>query len=213
MNAVFEEVFAYVSNLPTLEFLGLIFGLLTVLLLIRGSIWNWPFGISYVLVSLVVFWEQRLYGDLLLHLFFLVLNIYGWYYWASSRNHPDSKSLPITTLAWQPSLIAFGLSIVGIGIFGFLLASLPRLIAGVPAASLPYWDASTSVLSVTAMWLTARKKIENWYYWFLIDVLATGIYWYKGIYFYSLLYFVYIGMAVSGYLSWKKAMAKAKANV
>jgi nicotinamide mononucleotide transporter len=56
------------------------------------------------------------------------------------------------------------------------------------------------------MWLTARKKIDNWYFWLVINVLATGIYFYKELYFFSLLYFLYIGMAIMGYMAWKKTM-------
>jgi nicotinamide mononucleotide transporter len=78
-------------------------------------------------------------------------------------------------------------------------------------ASLPYWDSTTTILSFTGMWLTARKKIENWVFWFIVDIIATGVYFYKGIYFYAFLYMIYIGMAVSGFITWKKAMnAKAQ---
>ena len=56
------------------------------------------------------------------------------------------------------------------------------------------------------MWLTARKKIDNWYYWFLVDVIATGVYLAKDLQFYALLYFIYIGLAVSGYLAWRKTL-------
>ena len=73
-------------------------------------------------------------------------------------------------------------------------------------ASLPYWDSATSVLSVTGMWLTTKKKIENWYYWLIVDILATGIYMYKELYFYGILYFVYIFLAVAGYMAWKNSL-------
>ena len=81
-----------------------------------------------------------------------------------------------------------------------------KLLVEFTDASLPYWDSTTSVLSITAMWLTAKKKIENWVIWLVVDLLATGIYYYKGLYFYCILYLVYIGMAVAGYLSWRKSM-------
>ena len=96
--------------------------------------------------------------------------------------------------------------VVGVFLFSNFLISLPDLFEGLAPASLPYWDSTTSVLSVAAMWLTARKKIENWAFWFVVNVLATGIYYYKDLHFYSLLYFVYIGLAIAGYLTWKKSM-------
>ena len=91
------------------------------------------------------------------------------------------------------------LSGIGIVFFGTLLNVYTD-------ASLAYWDSTTSVLSIVGMWLTAKKKLENWYFWLAVDVLATGIYLYKGIYFYALLYLIYVGLAVSGLISWKKSM-------
>ena len=81
-----------------------------------------------------------------------------------------------------------------------------RLLEAFTDASLPYWDSATSILSIGAMWLTVKKKIENWIIWLVVDLLATGIYYYKGIYFYSILYLLYTGMAIAGYISWRRSM-------
>ena len=183
----------------------MIFGLLAVLFLIKENILTWPCGIIYVLVSFVVFAKARLYGDFILHIFFFVLNIYGWIYW--TRKRPSTAdSVSITTLTLRDGIGSLVLSFFGIFLFAQFLISLPNWIQDVPPAALPYWDSTTSILSVTGMWLTARKKIENWYYWLAVDILATGIYYYKELYFYSLLYCVYIGMAIAGYLAWRKSM-------
>jgi nicotinamide mononucleotide transporter len=105
----------------------------------------------------------------------------------------------------KSSFITAGISFIGIFLFAKFLIYLPHIFLDIEAASLPYWDSTTSILSVTGMWLTAKKKIENWYYWLLVDVLATGIYFYKDLYFYSLLYFIYIGLAVAGYVAWRRS--------
>jgi nicotinamide mononucleotide transporter len=200
----FNEVSAYVSSIPLSEGLGLIFGLLAVLFLIRESIWTWPWGIAYTLISLWVFWEQRLYGDLLLHVLYLILNIYGWYHWL----HPGKKKseLPITNIPLRNLIVILVLSGIGIYTFGLMLARLTD-------ASVPYWDSATSILSVAAMWMTTQKRLENWIFWLIIDILATGIYLYKSMYFYALLYFVYIGMAVAGYIEWKKLKDQQELSV
>lgn len=209
LNEIWQEIVTYSSQINLWELTGLIAGLLAVFFLIKESSWTWPFGILYVIVSFIVFWGARLYGDFLLHIFFLVLNIYGWVYWTKGDDG-EKPQLTITHSSTKSMLWSFAATIIGVFVFAELLKAIPSIFEGVDPPALPYWDSTTSILSVTGMWLTARKKIDNWYYWFVVDVLATGIYFYKGLYFYSLLYLVYIGMAVAGYLAWKKTMTATK---
>jgi nicotinamide mononucleotide transporter len=205
MQNIINAIAEYVQNMALLEFVGLIFGLLCVYFLIKESVLTFAFGIAYVIVSFFVFWQIQLYGDFILHIFFLVLNVYGWYYWINGKKE-DEEELPITLTAAKPALFLAGFTFLGVIIFGLFLEHINFFFQGIAPSSLPYWDSTTSILSVTGMWLTARKRIDNWYYWLIVDVLATAIYAYKGIYFYSALYLLYIGMAVAGYKTWKKSM-------
>jgi len=199
-----NEIFSYTATITLLEFWGLVFGLLCVYFLIRQNILTWICGIIYVLISFVIFWEARLYGDFILHIFFLILNIYGWRLW--TRGDRDQQNmLVVSELNYKESIWILWLSIIGIIAFAQILINGPNWIEDMSPAALPYWDSATSILSVTGMWLTAKKKIDNWYYWFVVDIMATGIYYYKEIYFYSLLYFIYIGLAVAGYLAWRRS--------
>lgn len=204
MNQFLNETINYALSIDLYEFVGLVFGLLAVWYLIKESVLTWPAGILYVLVSFIVFWKIQLYGDLLLHIVFLILNIYGWYFWVFGKKK-DEKELPITTYNLNQNLALLALSFLVILIFGYFLENIHQIWTHITPAALPYWDSTTSVLSITGIWLMTKKKIENWYYWFVVDVLACGIYFYKGIYFYSFLYGLYIVMAVSGYLAWKRS--------
>jgi nicotinamide mononucleotide transporter len=195
---------SYASGIKLLEFAGLVFGLLCVWFLIRQNILTWPAGILYVLISFVVFIKAKLYADFILHIFFLVLNIYGWYYWVTPQNDAE-QGVPVTSTKGSVMLVLLLFSVVAIFISGKLLTTFTD-------ASVPYWDSTTSILSIAAMWLTAKKKIENWIIWLIVDILATGIYYYKGLYFYCILYLVYIGMAVAGYLSWRKSQQLSMAE-
>lgn len=190
------SIIDYITHLKTLEFIGLVSGLLCVWFLIKDKVLTWPFGILYVLCSFVVFYQAKLYADLILHVFFLVMNVYGWYYWVVGKPKKDQE-LPISTatLPLLGGLTVFGL--IGALALGYLLNQFTD-------ADLPYWDSAVTIYSLLAMWLTARKKLENWYFWLAIDILATWIYVRKGIYFYALLYGVYIAMAIAGMLSWSK---------
>ncbi len=203
LNAFWQAIVDYAVQINFWELTGLITGLLAVIFLIKENILTWPFGIAYVLVSFVVFWEAQLYGDFLLHVFFLILNIYGWWFWVKGKKQPE-ESVQVTRMTIAKNFKVFGITVLGIFIFAQLLLGIPQWFEGASPASLPYWDSTTSILSVTGMYLTARKKIENWYYWLAVDVLATGIYCYKELYFYTTLYLVYIVLAFLGYLAWKK---------
>ena len=216
MENILQQAIDYITTMDPYEATGLIFGLLAVIFLIKENILTWPSGIIYVLVSLVVFWREKLYADFALHIFFLVLNIYGWWYWVKGKKSPEAddqpldaaaepEEVPVTRTSATVLIILILIAAIGIFSMGYLLETYTD-------ASLPYWDSATTMLSFIGMWLTARKKIENWHFWFVVDVLATGVYYYKGIHFYSILYLVYIGLAVSGYLAWKKTM-KAQASL
>ena len=209
MENFWSEILVQVQSLAVLDFLGLVFGLLNVLLLIRQNIYTWPAGIIYVLISLLLFWQIQLYGDFLLHLVFLVLNIYGWWFWIHGKKKGNDE-LEVSSFGLLPNLMLLALSSLGTWGLGLFLENIHEIWPNLEQASVPYWDATTSALSITGVWLMARKKIENWYYWFTVDVLACGIYFYKGIYFYSLLYGVYVVLAIAGYLEWRKSLSQSK---
>jgi nicotinamide mononucleotide transporter len=111
----------------------------------------------------------------------------------------DEQKLPVThielrTATWLGAVVVLATIITA------------QLLIRFTDADLPYWDSTTTTFSFAAMWMTARKQIENWYVWLFVDVLATGIYLYKGIEFYALLYCVYIGMAFAGWWAWRQSM-------
>ncbi len=203
MEDILIQSLEYLLTIDWLEAAGLLFGLLAVYFLIKESILTWPSGIIYVLISFVIFWQQQLYGDFLLHVFFLLLNIYGWYFWAKGTEKGEEKVL-ISRLNIKLNFFYASISIIGVIVFGYFLSNIHLVFTNLQPASVPYWDATTTSLSIVGMWLTAKKKIENWVYWLIVDILAAGIYVYKGIYFYALLYFIYVGMAILGFIEWRK---------
>jgi nicotinamide mononucleotide transporter len=188
-----------------LEATGLISGLLCVLLLIRQNIWNWPIGLLYSLVSIVVFLQARLYADLALHVFYVAMNAYGWYYWTFAERpvepSGESSDVPVTN---TPLRAVVGLS----GLVVATTAALGWFLANHTDAAVPYWDSATTTMSFAAMWLQARKHIENWVVWLVVDIVATGIYLFKGLEMYALLYCVYIGMAFAGWWAWRQSMLR-----
>lgn len=199
-----DHVVDYLRQIDAFEATGLVTGLLCVWLLIRQNVWTWPLGLAYALVSLVVFYRARLYADIGMHAYYVVMNAYGWWYWTRGRRGAGDAALPVAT---TPRHIAWAL----VALFFCATTGIGYVLDAFTDADLPYWDTAANVASFIAMWMTARKYIENWYVWFAVDVALTAIYLYKGIEFYAVLYCVYLGMAVAGWWAWRRSMHPATA--
>lgn len=185
------------------ELIGAASGLLCVWLIIRENIWNWPVGLAYALVSLLVFYKARLYSDLVLHVFYVFMNGYGWYYWLRGAGARSSGGrLVVARLSKRSASLLGVATVIGIVAMGWLFDYYTD-------ADLAYWDSTTTVMSFAAMWMAAHKYIENWIVWLVIDVLATGIYIFKGIWPYAVLYGLYIPMAVWGWMAWLRSMSSS----
>ena len=183
------------------ELIGAASGLLCVWLIIRENIWNWPVGLAYALVSLLVFYKARLYSDLVLHVFYVFMNGYGWYYWLRGAGARGSEGrLVVARLSMRSASLLGVATLIGIIAMGWLFDYYTD-------ADLAYWDSTTTVMSFAAMWMAAHKYIENWFVWLVVDVLATGIYIFKGIWPYAVLYGLYIPMAVWGWMAWSRSMS------
>ncbi len=183
-----------------LELTGLISGLLCVWLLIRQNIWTFPIGLIYSFVSVAVFFQQRLYADVLLSGYYVAMNGYGWYYWLKGGVRSSDDQLPVRHIPSQTLLVATLITAAATALMGWFFASQTD-------AALPYWDSFTTCASFTAMWMTARKYLENWVVWLIVDIVASVIYLIKGIELYAVLYFVYLAMAVMGFNAWRQSMS------
>jgi nicotinamide mononucleotide transporter len=176
-----------------IEWTAAAFGLLCVALTVRRSIWCWPTGLVQVLLYIAVFYQARLYSDLLLHVVYVVLQLYGWWAWlhGGTRGGP----LRIRRLSAAAGAGWACAAIVGIASLGFAMSRWTD-------AALPYWDAATTVLSLVAQVLLARKILENWLVWILVDVLCIGIYTVKGLHVTTALYSVFLLLATMGLMAW-----------
>ena len=205
MSDLVDNLLKVFQAMAWLELTGLVSGLLCVWLLIRQNVWTFPIGLLYAFVSVAVFMEQRLYADVLLSGYYVLMNAYGWYYWRYGglrRVTPvqsGSRELPVTR---TPRTTLIGLAIVTAA----ATLAMAWFFDNHTEADLPYWDSTTTCLSFAAMWMTARKYLENWIVWLVVDVIATGIYLVKGIELYAVLYGVYLGMAVIGWRAWQQTL-------
>ncbi len=195
MDQIITEILTYASA-HQLEAIGAIAGLSCVWMLMRQVIWTWPLGVTYAVISVYLFVDARLYGQVLLHLYFVVMNLYGWYHWIFGREAGEERLL-VSMTSMKVMGVVLGLSTIGVIVLATLFDAFTD-------AYLPYLDMSITVLSVGAMWLTARKKLESWVFWLVIDVAYLGIFYLTKNYFYLLLYLGYIPMAVEGFFLWRR---------
>ena len=183
-----------------IEAVAVALGLANIALIIRRSIWNYPFGIVMVVLYAHIFWDAKLYSDAGLQVFFLLVQFYGWVAW-SSRQGEDGRVV-ITRMGTQERLIWAAASIVAIAIWGTLMHRLTD-------AAYPYWDGAIAMLSVAAQIMMTRRQIENWWWWIVVDVLAIGLFAVKGLWLTSGLYGVFLVMATYGLIEWRRQMRPA----
>lgn len=185
--------------MSSIEIVASILGLLSVYLVTKQNIWCWPTGIVMVLLYMFIFYEARLYSDMLLQLFFAGMQIYGWYFWLNGDS--QRPAVKVTYLKKNEYYFWLLLILVLSAILGILMKTLTN-------ADLPFIDAFTTAMSIIAQWLMTKKKIENWILWIFADLIYVAMYFYKALYPTSILYLIFLGLAVMGYFDWKKSINK-----
>lgn len=197
--SVLVDAFAAFFRDPV-EVSGAFLSGLSIFLLARQRAIGWPVGIAATLLYLPVFYNARLYADLGLYVVFLVFQAYGWYAWIYGGR--DGGVLPVQRAPRQALLWLLGGAAVLNGVMGYGLARWTD-------QDLAYWDAFTTSFSLAGQVMQARKWIENWLVWLVVDVVAMGIYAVKGLYPTMVLYGIFLGLAAMGYVSWKRDLEPA----
>jgi nicotinamide mononucleotide transporter len=181
-----------------LEIVSTISGIICVYLQTQEKILAWPFGILSVFLAVFVFYKEMLYSDLILHGIYIFLNVYGWWFWLKRQKTQEFSVEKDIKQIDTASLLAWALLIIVISYFwGNFMAKNFN-------ASFPYFDAFTTVGSLVAQYLLARKVLQNWLIWIVVDIVAIGVYYAKDLYFFSALFFVYLMLCIKGYYDWRK---------
>jgi nicotinamide mononucleotide transporter len=178
-----------------LEVTGVITGLLCVYLAAKNIIWNWPFAIISVVIYIFIFFDSHLFADMGLQVYFLIMNIYGWYYW--SKKPVSEEKTPVMRIKKTEVI----LSIIAIIIFTFLLGTF---LLKQTSASFPFVDSFCTACSLVAQVFLARKVLENWLIWIFVDIIYVGVYIFKDLHLTAVMYAIYVGIALMGYIDWKR---------
>ena len=186
-----------------LEILATLLGLANIVLLVRRSIWNYPFGIAMVALYADIFFTAKLYSDALLQLFFFAIQVYGWWAWWRAGGGEHKVEVERLTGAARTAWIAM------IALTSFAWGTMMHAYTD---ASFPWWDATVAMASIAAQILLARRMIENWVLWIAVDAMAIGLYLTKGLTLTAGLYFVFLLLCIFGLREWAAAERAERAE-
>lgn len=179
-----------------LEILAVACGLTNIALLVRRSIWNFPFGIAMVALYAVIFYRTRLYGEAGLQVFFAVVQLYGWVLW--SRAGGQAEAVAVRWLGWPARLGWVAFIVLAALAIGTLMQRLTD-------AAMPYPDAAITAASIAAQFLLSFRRIENWLLWIAIDAGAIALYIERDLHLTAGLYVAFLVLSVLGLREWMKA--------
>lgn len=206
IESIFFEIWGY--SMSYLEFFGTVAGGIAVWLAARANIWSWPIGLINVTLFFFLFFQVQLYPDMFLQVFFFITNIMGWWRWAHPRPEEEDKKheLRISFMPIKQLMLFSFIGVLGtllMGAFASRLHELFPIVFNQPSA-FPYLDSFVTVMSIVATYLMIQKKVECWVIWIVVDVVATGLYFAKGIKFVGIEYLLFCFLAAFGLWKWMK---------
>nr|WP_320021857.1 nicotinamide riboside transporter PnuC [uncultured Draconibacterium sp.] len=187
-----------------IEILGAILGLAYIFFSIKQHILTWPTGLLTSALYVVVFFNAQLYADMGLQVYYVIISIYGWYFWLSGKKQNEKKVGVRSTR----KILWLKLAVVSIALYALLLF----ILSNYTNSDVPHMDSVTTALSIVATWMLARKYIEHWLLWIFIDGFSAGLYIYKGLWATVILFIVYTVMALLGYIEWRKDLKNFEAK-
>jgi nicotinamide mononucleotide transporter len=177
---------------------NLVLGIAGVVLMIRRSLLAFPVGLVAVTVQAVLFFRAKFYADATLQIFFFVSLAWGWWHWRRGRGG-EAKELPVAALSGRERGVTLLLAVTATVVWAVALRTWTD-------AVMPWRDAFIAAFSVAAQVLQARKNIENWLLWTVVNFVAIAAYWKADLAYTAFLYAIYLGLGLSGWREWAKAM-------
>lgn len=199
MDAIIEGFRVGMVQMTMLEATAVLFGLLSVWFAKKENILVFPTGLVSVAIYVKICFAAKLYADMGINAYYFIMSIYGWYVW-NSRVY-NSNITPISSNSKTENGISILILLLSYFVLSFLLKNYTD-------SDVPQWDAITTSCAFTAMWLMAKKKIENWIAWIITDLISIPLYFYKGYILTSFQFVVFFVLALAGYISWRQKLAE-----
>ncbi|GAL66341.1 nicotinamide riboside transporter PnuC [Jejuia pallidilutea] len=203
MNPIFEFLFGQYAEYETidivLEITAVIFGFLSVWFSKQNNILVFPTGMVSTVIFVYLLFKWGLLGDMMINGYYFIMSVYGWYVW--TRKVDDEHVTPISKTSFNEKKISITIFLATL-LFVFLVYQA----FGKWTSWVAYVDTITTAIFFVGMWLMARRKLENWLFWIVGDIISMPLYFYKGFTFTSLQYLGFTFIAIFGYLAWKKSI-------
>ena len=210
MNLIFDWLFSEYQNTPThfivLEVIAIIFGFLSVLFSKKDNILVFPTGIVSTSIFVYILYQYSLLGDMMINAYYFIMSIYGWYIW--TRKVDDDHFVPIERASRKENTQSIFIFIATCIFVCIVYETFDKWDGWVT-----YMDVLTTGIFFVGMWLMAKKRLENWIYWIVGDLISIPLYYYKGLTFTSFQYLLFTIIAVYGFLAWRKNLNKPKASL
>lgn len=198
MQQIIDHLLQNFLNTTWLEIVAVIFGILSVWFARKENILVYPTGIVNVLIYVYLCFYAGLYADMAINFFYFIMSVYGWFKW-TYKDNLDNETIHISSLNFRQSMFYMLVIAVSFSVIYFVLNQFTD-------STVPIFDSFTTALFIAAMWLMATKKIENWLAWIIGDLLVIPLFAYKGLVFTSLQYFIFLVLAIMGYIEWNKRL-------
>ena len=200
-DLLFEQYSQYQTKDIVLEIIAVVFGLLSVWYSKNNNILVFPTGMISTAIFIYLLYKWILLGDMMINAYYFVMSIYGWFIWTRKENNTVTPISRVTNNEKKIATIIFLSSLV----FVYLIYVYFDKWGTVTS----FIDNITTAIFFVGMWLMAKRKIENWIFWIIADIISVPLYFYKGLTFTSLQYLIFTFIAIAGYYSWKKILNKS----
>lgn len=201
MNSIFEVLFgqyeAYDAIDIVLEFVAVVFGFLSVIFSKRNNILVFPTGMVSTIIFVYLLLKWELLGDMMINAYYFIMSVYGWYIW--TRQVDEKHVTPISRLTINDKKVSIAIFFASLFFVYVIYNAFDKWTGWVA-----YVDTFTTAVFFVGMWLMARRKLENWIFWIVGDLISVPLYFYKGFTLTSIQYLVFTVIAVLGYLAWKQ---------
>ena len=184
----------------TLEILAVIFGVASVWYAKKESIWVYPTGIISTAIYVYICYHFTLYGDLIINIYYTLMSIYGWYMWTRLI---EGDHIEVTKSSRKDLIKALGIFISTAAFVIVVYLYFNRF-----DRITDYFDTFTTGIFFAAMWMMANKKIEHWLLWIGGNIISIPLYFIKGLGFSGIQFTIFLGLAILGYIEWKKSLNK-----